>query len=170
MSKPRTRIEKGKRAEKEVARRIEKSGLGKARREAGSGNGKMKADISCNLPFLIEVKNQKTIKYIDWIEQSKKQAEIGNFDGNKWCLIVVNPKGVQDPERMEMYATIELDEFLSLLKKNSEPKIKEPDKELARLMERAKEFCRRLEKDETDVYSYKRFKMLATEIMKKLDC
>ena len=170
MSKPRTRIEKGKRAEKEVARRIEKSGLGKARREAGSGNGKMKADISCNLPFLIEVKNQKTIKYIDWIEQSKKQAEIGNFDGNKWCLIVVNPKGVQDPERMEMYATIELDEFLSLLKKNSEPKIKEPDKELARLMERAREFCRRLEKDETDVYSYKRFKMLATEIMKKLDC
>ena len=40
MSKPRTRIEKGKRAEKEVARRIEKSGLGKARREAGSGDRK----------------------------------------------------------------------------------------------------------------------------------
>ena len=41
---------------------------------------------------------------------------------------------------------------------------------MARLLERAREFCRRLEKDETDVYSYKRFKMLATEIMKKLDC
>lgn len=168
MSKPRTRIEKGKRAEKEVARRIEVAGLGKARREAGSGNGKMKADISCNLPFLIEVKNQKTIKYIDWVEQSKKQAEIGNFDGNKWCLIIVNPKGVQDPERMEMYATIELDEFLSLLKKNSEPKIKEPDRELKWKLEKLKDYCRFIEKNPADIYWAKRVKLLTTQIMKEL--
>ena len=71
---------------------------------------------------------------------------------------------------MEIYATIELDEFLGLLKRSANPRIKEPDKEMARLMERAREFCRRLEKDETDTYSYKAFKLLAKEIMKKLDC
>jgi len=162
--------QKGKRAEKEVARRIEVAGLGKARREAGSGNGKMKADIACNLPFLLEVKNQKTIKFQEWIKQAKEQARIGNSDPNKWCLVIIDPSGVQSPERMEIYATIEFDEFLGLLKRSANPRVKEPDKEMARLMERAREFCRRLEKDETDVYSYKRFKMLATEIMKKLDC
>jgi hypothetical protein len=162
--------QKGKRAEKEVANRIERAGLGKARREAGSGNGKNKADIFANIPFLIEVKNQKTIKFQEWIKQAKEQARIGNSDPNKWCLVIIDPSGVQSPERMEIYATIELDEFLGLLKRSANPRIKEPDKEMARLLERAREFCRRLEKDETDVYSYKRFKMLATEIMKKLDC
>ena len=168
--KPKTAIEKGKRAEKEVARRIERAGLGKARREAGSGNGKNKADIFANIPFLIEVKNQKTIKFQEWIKQAKEQARIGNSDPNKWCLVIIDPSGVQSPERMEIYATIEFDEFLGLLKRSANPRVKEPDKEMARLIERAREFCRRLEKDETDVYSYKRFKMLATEIMKKLDC
>ena len=162
--------QKGKRAEKEVANRIERAGLGKARREAGSGNGKNKSDIFANIPFLIEVKNQKTIKFQEWIKQAKEQARIGNSDPNKWCLVIIDPSGVQSPERMEIYATIELDEFLGLLKRSANPRVKEPDKEMARLMERAREFCRRLEKDETDVYSYKRFKMLATEIMKKLDC
>lgn len=168
--KSKSKLEKGKRAEKEVARRIERAGLGKARREAGSGSGKNKADIACNLPFLLEVKNQKTIKFQEWIKQAKEQARIGNSDPNKWCLVIIDPSGVQSPERMEIYATIEFDEFLGLLKRSANPRVKEPDKEMARLMERAREFCRRLEKDETDVYSYKRFKMLATEIMKKLDC
>jgi len=168
--KSKSKLEKGKRAEKEVARRIERAGLGKARREAGSGSGKNKADIACNLPFLLEVKNQKTIMFQNWIKQAKEQARIGNSDPNKWCLVIIDPSGVQSPERMEIYATIELDEFLGLLKRSANPRIKEPDKEMARLLERAREFCRRLEKDETDVYSYKRFKMLATEIMKKLDC
>ena len=167
---PKSAKQKGKRGESEVCRRIERAGLGKARREAGSGNGKNKADIFANIPFLIEVKNQKTIKFQEWIKQAKEQARIGNSDPNKWCLVIIDPSGVQSPERMEIYATIEFDEFLGLLKRSANPRVKEPDKEMARLMERAREFCRRLEKDETDVYSYKRFKMLATEIMKKLDC
>ena len=168
--KSKSKLEKGKRAEKEVARRIERAGLGKARREAGSGSGKNKADIACNLPFLLEVKNQKTIMFQNWIKQAKEQARIGNSDPNKWCLVIIDPSGVQSPERMEIYATIELDEFLGLLKRSANPRVKEPDKEMARLMERAREFCRRLEKDETDTYSYKAFKLLAKEIMKKLDC
>ena len=168
--KSKSKLEKGKRAEKEVANRIERAGLGKARREAGSGNGKNKADIFCSLDYLIEVKNQKTIKFQEWIKQAKEQARIGNSDPNKWCLVIVDPAGVQSPERMEIYATIELDELLELLKRSSNPKVKEPDREVARLFERAKDFCRRLEKDETDKYSYTRFKMLCTQIIKKLDC
>lgn len=169
---PKSAKQKGKRGESEVCRRIERAGLGMARKSAGSGNGNRdKGDIvTANIPFLIEVKNQKTIKFQEWIKQAKEQARIGNSDPNKWCLVIIDPSGVQSPERMEIYATIELDEFLGLLKRSANPRIKEPDKEMARLMERAREFCRRLEKDETDVYSYKRFKMLATEIMKKLDC
>jgi len=167
--KPKTAIEKGKRAEKEVCRRIELSGLGKARREAGSGNGKNKGDIFANLDFLIEVKNQKTIKYQEWIKQSKEQARIGNYDSNKWALVIIDPSGIQDPERMDIYVTIELDEWLHLLKKNQEPRSKAPDKDLARLLDRAKEFCRKLERDETDTYYYKRFKLLATQIMKQID-
>ena len=166
--KPKTAIEKGKRAEKEVARRIERAGLGKARREAGSGNGKNKADIFANIPFLIEVKNQKTIKFQEWIKQAKEQARIGNSDPNKWCLVIIDPSGVQSPERMEIYATIEFDEFLSLLKKNSEPKIKEPDRELKCKLEKLKDYCRFIEKSPADIYWAKRVKLLTTQIMKEL--
>lgn len=166
--KSKSKLEKGKRAEKEVARRIERAGLGKARREAGSGSGKNKADIACNLPFLLEVKNQKTIMFQNWIRQAKEQARIGNSDPNKWGLVVVDPAGVQDPERMEMYATIELDEFLSLLKKNSEPKIKEPDRELKWKLEKLKDYCRFIEKNPADIYWAKRVKLLTSQIIKEL--
>ena len=57
-----SRIEKGKRFEKMIAKDIEAEGLGMARREVGSGSGKKKGDIASNLPFLIEAKNQKTIE------------------------------------------------------------------------------------------------------------
>jgi hypothetical protein len=104
---PRTAIAKGKRAENEVCRRIELSGLGEARRSVGSGNGNRdKGDIVANLPFLLEVKNQATIKYGEWIKQAKEQARIGNSDPNKWGLIIVNPDGVQEGERMDMSITI----------------------------------------------------------------
>jgi Holliday junction resolvase len=128
---PRSAQNKGKRAEKEVCRRIERAGLGAARREAGSGNGIKKGDVFANLPFLLEVKNQKTVHLQDWIKQSKEQSRIGNSDPNKWGLIIVSPDGIQDPERMDMTITVELDEFLELLKRNQEPKIKIPDRNLA---------------------------------------
>jgi len=135
-------LEKGKRAEKEVCRRIERAGLGSARREAGSGNGLKKGDIFANLPFLIEVKNQKTIHFGEWVAQAKKQASEGQIEANKWCLVCIDPVGVQEPERMEMYATIELDEFLTLLKRNQEPKVKEPDRSLKWKLEKLRQVCK----------------------------
>jgi len=167
--KPKTRIEKGKLAEKEVARRIERAGLGQARRSAGSGNGNRdKGDLVSGLKFLLEIKNEKTTNFLSNVDQSKHQAEIGNYDFNKWCLVTVDPRGVQEPERMTMYATIELDELLSLFKKNSESKVKEPDRNLKLKLELLKEYCRRLESDQTDRYYFQRFKLLCSQIIKEL--
>ena len=140
----RSALNKGKRAEKEVCRRIERAGLGEARREAGSGNGQKKGDVFANIPFLLEVKNQATIKYGEWIKQAKEQARIGHSDSNKWGLVIVSPDGVQEPERMEMTITIELDEFLEILKRNQEPKIKVPDRNLKYKLERLRQVCKEI--------------------------
>ena len=140
MSKPRTRIEKGKRAEKQVCELIELAGLGEARREAGSGNGKKKGDIFCNLPFLLEVKNQKTIHFTEWIDQAMDQARIGNYSSDKWCLIIKDPRVAQN-NLDGFYATIDLNEFLELLKRIKEPKVKAPDRELKYKLESLKTIC-----------------------------
>ena len=140
--KPRSAINKGQRAENEVARRITRAGLGKATRTAGSGNGKIKMDVFSNLPFHIEVKNQATWKMPDWLKQTKEASGIGNYDPNKWCLIVVDPEGVQEPERMDIYVMVELDEFLELLKRNQEPKVKEPDRNLKWKLEKLRQNCK----------------------------
>lgn len=129
--KPKTRIEKGKRFEKLIAREIEAEGLGLARREAGSGSGKRKGDIAANLPFLIEAKNQPSVKIkaiLNWIDQSKEQARIGNWSPRKWALVFRDPR---TPEaNPEIYAVIDFWELLKLFKKDSEPRVKAPDKEM----------------------------------------
>ena len=143
--KPKSRIQKGKNGEKIVCERIERAGLGRARREIGSGSGKNKGDIFANIPFLIEHKNQKTIHFLDWVKQAKKQAEIGNSDTNKWCLTIQDPETPQlNPE---IYAVIELDEFLNLLKRNQEPKLKEPDRNLKWKLEKLRQCCRDVENE-----------------------
>ena len=161
-------LEKGKRAEKEVARRIERMGLGLARKESGSGNGLKKGDIAANIPFLIEVKNHATIKMPEWIKQAKEQARIGHFDPNKWCLVIIDPAGVQEPERMDIYAMIELDEWLELLKRNQDPKVKEPDKLLKYQLNQFVEICRRLENDTLNKYEYGRARKLGRDIIKTI--
>jgi len=144
--KPKSRIEKGKRFEKLLAKEIEAEGLGLARREGGSGSGKKKGDIAANLPFLIEAKNQRTIKVQEWIRQAKSQAEIGNYDSQKWALVFRDPSS---PEaNPEIYAVIDFWQFLKLMKKDSEPRIKEPDRQmrwkLKRLIDSAKAVLKEL--------------------------
>lgn len=165
---PKSIIEKGKRAEKEVARRIERMGLGLARKESGSGNGLKKGDIVADIPFLIEVKNHRTIKFPEWIKQAKEQSRIGFSDPNKWCLVIVDPAGVQEPERMDIYAMVELDELLELIKKNKEPKVKEPDRLLKYQLNEFREILRRLENEPLNKYEYSRARKKAKEIIKSL--
>jgi len=126
--KPEQAIKKGKRFERFIAKEIELMGLGKAGREGNSGAGFRKGDIACNLDFLLEVKNEKQVNILKNIDQARDQAEKGNFYKEKWCLITRDPRY---PEFQKVYATIDLWELLKLFKKNQEPKIKEPDREVA---------------------------------------
>ena len=134
---PESKIAKGKRMEEFVSKEIEEMGLGKSMRTPGSGSGnRFKGDLFNSIPFLIEVKNQKHLNWWQSITQAQKQAEIGNYDRNKWCLTVRDPR---TPEaNPEVYAVIDFWEFLSLLKKNKEPKIKKPDRELKWALENLK--------------------------------
>ena len=118
---PRSAINKGKRLENAICHEIEEMGLGAARRESGSGSGKNKGDIFANLPFLIEAKNQKKMNWWKDIDQAKHQAEIGNWNHDKWALVVNDPRTA---EFEHLYCVIDFWEFLKLLKKDKEPIIK----------------------------------------------
>ena len=132
---PKSNIQRGRRFENYVAREIEVEGLGGARRETGSGSGTKKGDIFANLPFLIECKNQKknVLKWWQSIGQAKEQAAIGNWAKEKWMLVVRDPGY---GEFKQCYAMIDLHEMLRLLKKDQEPRIKAPDREMRWKLER----------------------------------
>ena len=124
MIKPKSKIQKGKEFENYICEQIMEMGLGYAHREKGSGSGKLKGDIFSNLPFLIEAKNQAKTKIFQWIKQAKIQAEKGNYNRDKWAVIF------KEPYTKNCFAVIDMWEFFKLLKKNSEPLIKTPDREL----------------------------------------
>lgn len=133
---PKSNIKKGKRAEDFIAQEITKAGLGKAMRTKGSGCGLIKGDVFANLPFSLEVKNQGVTKFLTWIDQAKRDSQKGNLYKEKWSLIIRDPRF---PEFEEVYAVIDFWQFLHLLKKNQEPLIKEPDRELKFHLGRLKE-------------------------------
>jgi hypothetical protein len=128
--------EKGKRLEKFVCQQIEEMGLGRSIRTPGSGQGKIKSDIFSNLDFSLECKNESYVNLLPNIDQAKRDCEKGNYFKEKWCLISRDPRF---PEFERIYATIDFWQFLGLLKKNSEPLIKEPDRELKYLLERLRQ-------------------------------
>lgn len=135
---------KGKRFEDWIAQQIEDAGLGRARREKGSGSGKYKGDIFANIDFLLECKNEKQTNFLTNIDQAKRQAEIGNWAKEKWCLIARDPRF---PEFQEVYATINLGEFLKLLKTQREPIIKQPDRSMKWKLEKLRQIAKEIIKD-----------------------
>ena len=138
--KPVSRKQKGSRFERFIAKEITEAGLGQAHRELMSGGGWRKGDIASSLPFQIEAKHQKTIHALNWIDQAKQEAQQGNYDSDKWLMVFNDPRA--KPEFSEVYAVIDFWQLLQLLKKNSEPRIKEPDRQikwkLVRLIDSAK--------------------------------
>ena len=121
--KSKSAIAKGKRMEEFVNKEIEAMGFGKSIRTPGSGSGnRFKGDVFNSLPFLLEVKNQKNLHWWKDIAQAKKQAEQGNWNRDKWALIVRDPR---TPEtNPNVYAVIDFWEFLTLLKKRKRTKSK----------------------------------------------
>lgn len=119
--------EKGKRLEKFICQQIEEMGLGKSVRTPGSGSGKIKSDIFSNIDFSLECKNEKQTNFLANIDQAIRDCEKGNYFKEKYCLITRDPRF---PEFERIYTTIDFWQFLELLKKNSEPRIKEPDRQM----------------------------------------
>lgn len=145
---PKSAKNKGRRFENFVNHEIELAGLGKAIRTPGSGSGKIKGDSFNSLDFLIEAKNEKVIKWNKNIDQAKRQAEQGNYDPDKWALIV---RDSRTPEASpDVYTVIDFWQFLELCKRAKEPKIKNPDREtiwkLERLIQAAKAVLKDLKK------------------------
>ena len=136
---PRGKIQKGKFLEKLVAHAIQEAGLGLACREAGSGSGKRKGDIFGNLPFLLEVKNEESPRWMQNIKQAKEQARIGNWDPDKWALIQRNPQSPQ--ANPELFAVIDFYEFLKLMKKDSEALMKTPDRDMKWKLQTLRQIC-----------------------------
>jgi hypothetical protein len=140
-------IQKGRRFENFICEQIEKAGLGSATREIGSGSGRRKGDVFSSIPFVIEAKNQKSIQWWAAISQARQQAKTGGTEPDKWALVVRDPR---TPETAPAcYAVIDLWQWLELLKKNSEPKIKAPDRQLrwdiANLLVAAKKVLKHIE-------------------------
>lgn len=72
---PKSAIQKGKELENFVAELLVKSGIDRqASRQIGSGNGKKKGDIATSIPWTIECKNTKTLKWKEASEQVKREA------------------------------------------------------------------------------------------------
>ncbi len=141
-------IEKGKRFEKFIAEAIKEAGLGDARREIGSGSGKKKGDIFCNLPFMIEAKNWNSTSIQTWIDQAKEQAKKGNFNPEKWALVYRDPRS---PEaNPTIYTVIDFYQFLDLLKRYSEPRIKAPDQDMRWKIQRLVDAGKAVIKELTD--------------------
>jgi len=137
---PKSAHQKGKRLEQYVSKLIEEMGLGSATRTPGSGSGYKKGDIFANIPFTLECKNEKQWHWEN-IDQAIREAQQSNYFIDKWALIVRDPRY---PEFERVYAVIDLGQFLELLKKNSEPLIKEPDRELSYQLKVLKENIKRV--------------------------
>lgn len=136
-----SKIQKGRRLENFIAEQIEYAGLGHARREVGSGSGKRKGDIFANIPFLIEAKHQNKISILNWIDQAKRDSEAGNANPDKWSVVF---NDFRKGEFQELYAVIDFNQFLDLLKRESEPKVKEPDREFKWLLTNLKNICNKI--------------------------
>lgn len=142
--KPQSAKAKGTRFEHFIAKEITEAGLGRAGREANSGAGFRKGDIASNLLFLIEAKNEKQVNILKNIDQAVKQARIGNYSSNKWALVSRDPRY---PEFDRVYITIDFWEFLGLMKRNSEPRVKKPDRELKWKLENLKSAIQKVIKE-----------------------
>ena len=173
--KPKTAIQKGKDFEIHIAKELGLNGFSESRRESGSGSGLKKGDVFCpDFPFLIEAKNQKVVKINEWVDQSKRQAEIGFHDREKWVLMF---KDTRTPNKNPtIYAVCDFYAFLDLAKRFNEPRIKEPDYNLKREVEalkyRSQGLIRKLNKlepkDQRLIWEIEDFKKVCKNIEKLL--
>jgi len=142
--KPQSVKQIGKKFENWGNEMIEEMGLGRAIRTPGSGSGKLKGDSFNSLDFLFEYKSQRVPSWTGNIKQARREAEVGNYNSDKWVLIQRDPQTPQ--ANPQAFAILDYIEFLKLLKKNSEPRIKEPDRDFKWRLQRLKEAINQVNK------------------------
>jgi hypothetical protein len=127
MITPQSAKAKGNLLEAYIARRIREIGLDRlAMKMPGSGSGQFKGDVNTKMKVLgrqavIEAKNQKNLHIQEWWIQTERQT-----------LSYGEPILAFKLYREPLEATkvvIYLDTFLELVKRSSEPKIQEQDRE-----------------------------------------
>lgn len=111
--KARSAKAKGSRFEKYVLDYIRQNLDSHAYQPAGSGNGLEKGDVYLpNHDVVIEVKNQKTIKLIDFWEQTEDQAH-----HQMPCLVMRHPKFAEGKKTL---AVVHFEDLCELLKHQNE--------------------------------------------------
>lgn len=112
---PRSAKNKGNRYENHLIEVLREHLDSKAQRTYGSGNGLDKNDI--NLPQFdieMEAKNQKTLKVIDWMEQTQSQE---GKSGRTSVLVFRNPRKA---EFQESFVVMDLYDWMTLVKGQNE--------------------------------------------------
>jgi len=142
--KPQSAIQKGKLLENFVSQEIRKKGLdGLAMRQLGSGSGIWKGDVNTKMKILnrqavIECKNQQRLNLREaWIQTDKQCLGYGE------PVLVI--KFYNEPLEASK-AVIYLDTLLELVKRASEPKMKEPDREMSYLIRNLSIWLKQVEK------------------------
>lgn len=105
--------QKGNRYENWLIEDLRKTMDEKAHRTYGSGSGLDKNDINCpNCDLEIEAKNQKTLKVMDWWEQSQRQRT------NRMTVVIFrNPR---KSEFQENLVVMDYEEWKELIKGNQQ--------------------------------------------------
>jgi len=125
---PHNATQKGRLLENYVAQEIRKKRLDtQAMRQIGSGSGQWKGDVNTKMKILnrqavIECKNQKVVKVQEWWIQTEKQT----LGYGEPVLVIKLYNQPLESSKVVIY----LDTFLELVKRASEPKMKEPDNEM----------------------------------------
>ena len=138
---------KGKRFENWICGELDAAGLGPARREIGSGNGKRKGDIAWPGLRAIEAKNESKIPawLLTRIEHAKRQ-DIGHYG---YVLVIRDPRASE--ANFGAFAVLDFGDYIELEKKAKEPALVAPTREmkyeLQRLIQSAKAVLKNLEKE-----------------------
>lgn len=140
-------MKKGKRFENWICDQIDLEGLGPARREIGSGNGKRKGDIAWPGVRTIEAKNEASVP--EWLLKRVQQAQAQDIGHYGWVLVIRDPRA---PEaNFRAFAVMDFNDYLTLEKAAKEPKLSEPTREfrwkLSRLVESAKSVLKDISKE-----------------------
>jgi Holliday junction resolvase len=116
--------QKGNQGERDWAKFLREQNLDKrAWRNYGSGSTTYKSDVVNKLDYNFEVKCVKHLNLGKAIKQTKRDAEMSGTKPS----VIMHLDGMKDGE---WWILIDAYEWANLIKRNEEPKIKEPDREL----------------------------------------